>query len=153
MTTLQVGDPAPNFIAKDQNGQERALKDYANRKLILYFYPKDSTPGCTTEACNFRDHYETLQREGFDVVGVSVDNQKSHQKFTEKHQLPFTLLIDEDKKMVNDYGVWGEKSFMGRKFMGTHRTTFVINEKGIIEHIIKKVDNKNAAQQIRDLYK
>lgn len=153
MTTLQVGDPAPNFIAKDQNGQERVLKDYANRKLILYFYPKDSTPGCTTEACNFRDHYATLQEEGFDVVGVSVDNQKSHQKFTEKHQLPFTLLIDEDKKMVNDYSVWGEKSFMGRKFMGTHRTTFVINEKGIIEHIIKKVDNKNATQQIRDLYK
>lgn len=152
MNLLKEGDSAPDFSAQDQNGQIKSLSDFAGKKLVLYFYPKDSTPGCTTEACNFRDNYEQLQKEGFEVVGVSIDGARSHQKFTQKHDLPFTLLVDEDKKMVNDYGVWGEKSFMGRNYMGTHRKTFVINETGRIEHIIEKVKNKEASQQIRDLY-
>src|SRR5690606_2765899 len=121
MNQLKAGDPAPDFLAKDQNGRSVSLQDFKGKKLMLYFYPKDSTPGCTTEACNFRDHYEHLKKDGFEVAGVSVDSEKSHQKFINKHQLPFTLLVDEDKKIVTDYGVWGEKSFMGRKFMGTHR--------------------------------
>ena len=152
MNHLKIGDPAPNFSAQDQNGQTHTLQDYAGKKLILYFYPKDNTPGCTTEACNFRDNYQMLQKQGFAVVGVSIDGASSHQKFTQKHELPFTLLVDEDKKIVQDYGVWGEKSFMGRKFQGTHRKTFVIDASGKIEHIIDKVKNKEASKQILDLY-
>lgn len=149
MDTLEVGNKAPAFTAKDQKGNQVSLHDFLGKKVILYFYPKDSTPGCTVEACNFRDHYENLVSEGFEVIGVSVDGEKSHQRFSEKHDLPFTLLVDEDKKIVNDYQVWIEKNMYGRKYMGTARKTFIIDEKGIIQHIINKVDTKNTVDQIR----
>ena len=151
MSTLEVGAKAPAIKAKNQHGETVQLTDFKGKKVILYFYPKDNTPGCTTEACNFRDNYQALLKDGFEVIGVSIDNEQSHQKFINKFELPFTLLADEDQKIVNDYGVWVEKNMYGKKYMGTHRTTFVIDEKGIIQHIIKKVDNKNATQQIRDL--
>lgn len=149
--TLQIGDKAPSITAKNQNGETVKLSDFKGKKVILYFYPKDNTPGCTTEACNFRDNYQSLQKDGFEVIGVSIDSEQSHQKFITKFELPFNLLADEDQKIVNDYGVWVEKNMYGRKYMGTARTTFVIDEKGTIQHIIKKVDNKNASQQVRDL--
>lgn len=151
MDKLQIGDKAPTIEAKNQNGELIKLTDFLGKKVILYFYPKDNTPGCTTEACNFRDNYQSLRNDGFEVIGVSIDNEQSHQKFTSKFDLPFNLLADDDQKIVNDYGVWVEKNMYGRKYMGTARTTFVIDEQGIIQHIIKKVDNKNASQQIRDL--
>ena len=151
MDKLQIGDKAPTIEAKNQNGELIRLSDFLGKKVILYFYPKDNTPGCTTEACNFRDNYQSLRNDGFEVIGVSIDNEQSHQKFTSKFDLPFNLLADDDQKIVNDYGVWVEKNMYGRKYMGTARTTFVIDEQGIIQHIIKKVDNKNASQQIRDL--
>lgn len=150
--TLQTGDKAPAITAKNQQGEIVKLSDFKGKKVILYFYPKDNTPGCTTEACNFRDNYQSLLNDGFEVIGVSIDSEQSHQKFIAKFELPFTLLADDDQKIVNDYGVWVEKNMYGRKYMGTARTTFVIDENGIIQHIIKKVDNKNAAQQIRELY-
>ncbi len=151
MATLAIGDQAPAIHAKNQAGKEVKLSDFLGKKVILYFYPKDNTPGCTTEACNFRDNYQSLLKDGFEVIGVSIDSEQSHQKFIAKHELPFNLLADEDQKIVNDYGVWVEKNMYGKKYMGTARTTFIIDEKGIIQHIIKKVDNKNASQQIRDL--
>lgn len=151
MDKLQIGDKAPAIEAKNQNGELIKLTDFLGNKVILYFYPKDNTPGCTTEACNFRDNYQSLRNDGFEVIGVSIDNEQSHQKFISKFDLPFNLLADDDQKIVNDYGVWVEKNMYGRKYMGTARTTFVIDEQGIIRHIIKKVDNKNASQQIRDL--
>lgn len=151
MTTLQIGDKAPAIEARNQHGEIIRLSDFKGRKVILYFYPKDNTPGCTTEACNFRDNYQSLIDEGFEVIGVSTDSEQSHQKFIAKFELPFNLLADEDKKIVTDYGVWVEKNMYGKKYMGTARTTFVINEEGFIDHIIKKVDNKNASQQIRNL--
>lgn len=151
MATLQIGDKAPEITAKNQSGETIKLSDFKGKKVILYFYPKDNTPGCTTEACNFRDNYQSLVKDGFEVIGVSIDSEQSHQKFISKFDLPFNLLADEDQKIVNDYGVWVEKNMYGRKYMGTARTTFVIDEQGIIQHIIKKVDNKNASQQIRDL--
>lgn len=151
MEKLQIGDKAPAIAAKNQNGETIKLSDFHGKKVILYFYPKDNTPGCTTEACNFRDNYQSLVKDGFEVIGVSIDSEQSHQKFISKFDLPFNLLADEDQKIVNDYGVWVEKNMYGRKYMGTARTTFVIDEQGIIQHIIKKVDNKNASQQIRDL--
>ncbi|TCK80990.1 thioredoxin-dependent thiol peroxidase [Albibacterium bauzanense] len=152
MEELKAGDKAPDFKAKNQAGETVSLADFSGKKLILYFYPKDNTPGCTTESCNFRDNYQSLLHKGFEVVGVSIDSEASHQRFTKKHDLPFNLLVDEDKKMVQDYQVWGEKNLYGMKYMGTKRTTFVINESGIIEHIITKVKNKEASQQILDLY-
>lgn len=151
METLQIGNKAPAIEAKNQNGEIIQLSDFKGKKVILYFYPKDNTPGCTTEACNFRDNYQSLVKDGFEVIGVSIDSEQSHQKFISKFDLPFHLLADEDQKIVNDYGVWVEKNMYGRKYMGTARTTFVIDEQGIIQHIIKKVDSKNASQQIRDL--
>lgn len=151
MAELKVGDKAPQFTSKNQNGEEIKLSDFKGKKVILYFYPKDNTPGCTTEACNFRDNYQSLLKDGFEVIGVSIDSEQSHQKFISKFELPFNLISDEDKKIVEDYGVWVEKNMYGKKYMGTARTTFIIDEKGIIQHIIKKVDNKNASQQIRDL--
>ncbi|MBD1420633.1 thioredoxin-dependent thiol peroxidase [Sphingobacterium chuzhouense] len=151
MATLQIGDKAPAITATNQSGETINLSDFKGKKVILYFYPKDNTPGCTTEACNFRDNYQSLVKDGFEVIGVSIDSEQSHQKFISKFDLPFNLLADEDQKIVNDYGVWVEKNMYGRKYMGTARTTFVIDEQGIIQHIIKKVDNKNASQQIRDL--
>ena len=151
MATLEIGQQAPDFSAKNQNGETVHLSDFKGKKVILYFYPKDNTPGCTTEACNFRDNYQSLKKDGFEIIGVSVDNEASHKKFISKHELPFQLLVDEDKRLVEAYGVWVEKNMYGKKYMGTARTTFVIDEQGIIQHIIKKVDNKNASQQIRDL--
>lgn len=153
MKELKEGDKAPAIKAKNQNGETVQLKDFLGKKVILYFYPKDNTPGCTTEACNFRDNYQSLLKDGYEVLGVSIDNEQSHQKFISKFELPFNLLADEDKKIVEDYGVWVEKNMYGKKYMGTARTTFLIDEKGIIKHIIKKVDNQNASQQIRELAK
>lgn len=150
---MKPGDQAPAFKGLNQHGEEVSLQDFKGKKVILYFYPKDNTPGCTTEACNFRDNYQSLQAEGLEVIGVSTDSQQSHQKFIAKYDLPFTLLADEDKAIVQAYGVYGEKKFMGKKYMGTTRRTFLIDEQGIITHIINKVDNKNASQQVREMIK
>jgi len=147
---LKEGDKAPEFGIKDQNGKVNTLADYAGKKIILYFYPKDLTPGCTVESCNLRDNYEQLKVDGFDVIGVSADDEAKHQRFIKKHDLPFNLLADVDKKVLNAYGVWGEKKFMGKTYDGIHRTTFVINEEGIIIKIIKKVKTKAHTQQILD---
>ena len=145
---LKVGDSAPAFKAKNENGEFVQLSDYLGKKVIIFFYPKDNTPGCTTESCNFRDHYEDLQDKGFEVIGVSIDSESSHLKFKSKHNLPYTLIADTDKELVSLYGVWQEKSLFGAKYMGTVRTTFVIDEQGKILSIIKKVKNSEAAQQI-----
>lgn len=145
---LLEGSPAPNFEARDQNGNLVKLSDFKGKKLVLYFYPKDNTPGCTTQACNLRDNYEYMQAHGYTVLGVSVDDEKSHRKFIDKFNLPFSLLADTDHKVVEDYGVWVEKSMYGRTYMGTARTTFIINEEGIIDEIIRKVDTKEHAGQI-----
>lgn len=147
---LSIGDKIPDILGRDQDGNEIAAKDYAGQKLVLYFYPKDSTPGCTAEACSFRDNFAQFRKAGYKILGVSVDNEKSHKKFIEKQQLPFPLIADTDKKLVEAFGVWGEKSFMGRKFMGTIRTTFLIDESGIIEKVIgpKEIKTKEHAEQI-----
>ncbi|TDE16722.1 thioredoxin-dependent thiol peroxidase [Dyadobacter psychrotolerans] len=145
---LQKGDAAPGFSAKDQNGNEVKLSDFEGKKVILYFYPKDDTPGCTAQACNLRDNYEAILNKGYVVLGVSVDTEKSHVKFIKKFDLPFPLLADTDHAIVEAYGVWVEKSMYGRTYMGTARTTFVIDEKGVIEEIILKVDTKNHTDQI-----
>lgn len=145
---LKSGDKAPEFQGKDQDGQLVSLADFKGKKVVLYFYPKDDTPGCTAEACNLRDNYKAMQEAGFEILGVSTDDEKSHRKFIEKYELPFKLIADTDKKINEAYGVWGEKSMYGRKYMGTSRTTFIIDEKGIIQEVIKKVDTKNHAEQI-----
>ncbi len=145
---LKIGDKAPDFAIPDQDGIVHKLSDYLGRKLVIYFYPKDDTPGCTAQACNLRDNYYDLRQKGFEVIGVSVDSEKSHQKFIQKFELPFTLLSDTEKKMVEAYGVWQEKSMYGRKYMGTMRYTFIIDEKGIIQDIITKVDTKDHAAQL-----
>jgi peroxiredoxin Q/BCP len=145
---IEVGSKAPEISGVDQDGKAVSLADYKGKKLILYFYPKDLTPGCTTESCNFRDHYQDLTDKGFDVLGVSADDEKKHQKFIEKHELPFRLLADVDKKVINAYGVWGPKKFMGREYDGIHRTTFLINEEGNIQLIIPKVKTKESTEQI-----
>ena len=150
MTHLKEGDKAPAFEGIDQNGEPIALKDYAGKKVVLYFYPKDDTPGCTTEACNFRDNYSDLQAKGYQIVGVSADSVKKHKKFADKYALPFPLIADEDKTIIEAYGVWGQKKFMGREYDGIHRETFVINEEGIIEKVIEKVKTKVAADQVLD---
>jgi peroxiredoxin Q/BCP len=139
MALLSVGDKAPAFKTTDQDGKPVALSDYKGKKIVLYFYPKDDTPGCTKEACNFRDAWPKLRRKKVEVLGVSVDDAKSHRKFADKFSLPFTLLADTDKKIVNDYGVWGEKSLYGRKFMGTNRVTYLIDEKGKVAAVWPKV--------------
>jgi len=151
MATLKVGDKAPAITATDQHGNTVSLSDFKGKKVILYFYPKDNTPGCTTEACNYRDNYQSLLADGFEVIGVSVNSERSHRNFANKYKLPFSLLVDTDQRIVNDYGVWAQKTLFGRKYMGTLRTTFVINEDGIITHIIDKVDNQRASQQVREL--
>jgi peroxiredoxin Q/BCP len=153
MSSLKEGDKAPNFTAKDQDGNPISLSDFKGKKVILYFYPQDNTPTCTKEACNFRDNYQSLLGKGFQVIGVSFDTEKSHQKFIKKFSLPFPLVADPDKKIIEAYGVWGEKTLFGRNYMGTLRTTFIIDEKGKIEHIINKVDSGNASQQVLDLLK
>jgi peroxiredoxin Q/BCP len=149
MFHLNVGDQAPELDIKDQNGKTHKIADYQGKKVILYFYPKDMTPGCTTQSCDLRDNYETLKADGFEVIGVSADDEKRHQKFIEKHSLPFNLLADVDRALLNRYGVWGEKKFMGKIYDGIHRTTFIINEKGMIDSIIKKVKTKIHTEQIR----
>lgn len=147
---MEIGDQAPAILGRDENGNEIRLSDFAGRKLVLYFYPKDNTSGCTTEACNLRDNYSELRKQGYAVVGVSVDDEKSHHKFIDKNQLPFPLIADTDKKLVEQFGVWGEKSMYGRKYFGTFRTTFIINEQGVIERIItpKQIKVKEHAAQI-----
>jgi len=145
---LHAGDPAPAFEAVDQDGNLIRLADLRGKKVALYFYPKDDTPGCTAQACNLRDHSEELTAKNVQVIGVSVDGEKSHKKFALKYELPFPLLVDTDKKIVEAYGVWQEKSMYGRKYMGTMRTTFLIDEQGVIEKIIEKVDTKNHAAQL-----
>jgi peroxiredoxin Q/BCP len=151
MNELKQGDKAPQFTAKDQNGNLVTLNQFKGKKVILFFYPKYNTPGCTAEACDFRENYQGLTAKGITVLGVSVDDEKSHQKFITKYELPFTLLADTDKKVVEAYGVWAEKSMYGKTYMGINRTTFVIDEEGNISHIITKVDTKNSTQQILDL--
>lgn len=148
MITLKPGDVAPAFEGKDQNGQTIKLSDYSGKKVVLYFYPKDATPGCTAQACNLRDNYGALQSKGYIVIGVSQDSEKSHQKFIEKQSLPFPLIADTDHKVHELYGTWGEKSMYGKKYMGTLRTTFVIDENGKIEEVIEKVNTKDHTSQI-----
>ncbi len=147
---MNIGDKAPEILGRDQNGNEIKLSDFAGRKLVLYFYPKDSTSGCTAEACSLRDNYSELRRQGYEVVGVSIQDEKSHQKFIEKNQLPFNLIADTDMTLVQQMGVWGEKSMYGRKYFGTMRTTFIINEEGIIERVFlpKEIKTKVHAEQI-----
>jgi peroxiredoxin Q/BCP len=148
MAKLKEGMKAPYFEGTDQNGNTVKLSDYTGKKVVLYFYPKDNTPGCTAEACNLRDNYQDLLNKGFGVIGVSMDSVKSHQGFAEKYFLPFPLIADTSKKILEDYGVFGEKKLYGRTFLGIMRTTFIIDEKGTIEKIISKVDTKNHTQQI-----
>jgi thioredoxin-dependent peroxiredoxin len=148
MTTLKPGDAAPQFIAADQHGKEISLESLKGKKVVLYFYPKDDTPGCTAEACNLRDNHTDLILKGYVVIGVSPDPPKSHEKFTEKYELPFSLLPDTEKKIIQTYGVWGPKKFMGKSYDGVLRTTFVIDEKGIIEKVFTQVDTKNHTDQI-----
>lgn len=148
MTTLKEGDKAPAFTAKDQNGERIALADYKGKKVVLYFYPEDDTPTCTVQACNLRDNYSLLKREGFSVIGVSADDEKSHKKFEAKYSLPFPLAADPDHKIIGKYGVWGEKQLYGRKYIGLHRTTFLIDEKGVIRKIFLKPRSKQHAEEI-----
>ncbi|MBL4604475.1 MAG: thioredoxin-dependent thiol peroxidase [Flavobacteriaceae bacterium] len=148
MNTLKVGDNAPNFETKDNQGIVRKLSDYAGKKLVVFFYPKASTPGCTAEACNLRDNYHTFEAQGYAILGVSADSEKRQQNFVAKYELPFPLLADEDHAVINGFGVWGLKKFMGREYDGIHRTTFVIDEKGVIEEVISKVKTKDHTAQI-----
>ncbi|WP_417264973.1 thioredoxin-dependent thiol peroxidase [Brumimicrobium sp.] len=152
MTDLQKGDLAPTFTSKDQNGKEVKLSDYKGSKVALYFYPKDMTPGCTNQACNLRDNFAELKKEGIVVLGVSPDDETRHQKFIDKHELPFTLIADTDKEVINAYGIWGPKKFMGKEYDGLHRTTFLINEEGKIHDIIKKPKTKAHAEEILSLF-
>jgi peroxiredoxin Q/BCP len=146
--SLKVGAKAPDFKGIDQNGNTVSLKDFKGKKVVLYFYPKDNTPGCTAQACNLRDNYSALQKQGFEIIGISSDSVKSHQNFIKKFELPFTLLSDPDQTIQNLYGVWGEKSMYGKTYMGTIRTTFVIDEKGKIEEVIEKVNTKEHSAQL-----
>lgn len=147
---IQVGEKAPAILGVDQNGQEIKLEQYKGKKIVLYFYPKDSTPGCTAQACNLRDNYEDLRKEGYEVIGVSIDDEKSHLRFIEKNELPFTLIADTNKELVQKFGVYGEKKTFGRTYMGVFRTTFIINEDGVVERIIspKEVKTKTHSEQI-----
>jgi thioredoxin-dependent peroxiredoxin len=145
---LTAGTPAPHFKTKDQNGKEVSLSDFRGRKVVLYFYPKDMTPGCTAEACSLRDNYKALQKAGYEVFGISSDDERMHQKFIAKEKLPFRLLADVDKSVHHQYGTWVEKSMYGRKYMGTARVTYIIDESGKIAEVIEKVDTKNHAEQI-----
>ncbi|MFN6390314.1 MAG: thioredoxin-dependent thiol peroxidase [Bacteroidota bacterium] len=152
MSKIKIGDKAPDFKGIDQNGKIIASKDLKGKKVILYFYPKDDTPGCTAESCNLRDNYQALLKIGYAVVGVSADNEKSHKKFADKYELPFPLIADTDKEILESYDAWGEKSMYGKKYMGIIRKTYVIDEKGNIERIFDKVDTKNHTEQILETY-
>jgi len=151
MAIPKEGEKAPDFTAKDQNGNTVSLSDFKGKNVILYFYPQDNTPTCTNEACNFRDNYQSLLSKGFSVIGVSPDTEKSHKKFETKFNLPFPLIADPDRKIVEQYGLWAEKTTFGRTYMGVLRTTFVIDPKGKILKVIDKVESKNASQQVLDL--
>ncbi|MDL2142104.1 MULTISPECIES: thioredoxin-dependent thiol peroxidase [Flavobacterium] len=148
MVTLQKGDKAPNFSGVDQDGKAHKLADYVGKKLVVFFYPKASTPGCTAEACDLRDNFERFKANNYELLGVSADSQKAQLKFKDKYEFPFPLLADEDKSVINAFGVWGPKKFMGKEYDGIHRTTFVIDENGIIEEVIEKVKTKEHAAQI-----
>lgn len=152
MTSLNVGDKAPEFVALDEFSQSISLTDFLGKKVILYFYPKDMTPGCTAESCNLGENYSLLQEKGFIVLGVSPDSSKSHQKFIGKYNLPFSLIADEDKAVIKAFGVWGPKKFMGKEYEGVHRTTFIIDEDGIIEKVFTKVKTKDHTHQILESY-
>ncbi|MBQ7942162.1 MAG: thioredoxin-dependent thiol peroxidase [Muribaculaceae bacterium] len=150
---MNIGDKVPEILGKDENGEEIKLSAYRGKKIVLYFYPKDNTSGCTAEACSLRDKYADLRKQGYEVIGVSVDSEVSHRKFITKYALPFPLIADTDKKLVEQMGVWGEKSMYGRKYMGTFRTTFIIDENGIIEKIFspKEINTKTHGEQILSL--
>ncbi len=152
MTHLKIGDKAPKFKGLNEKGETIALSDYEDKKLILFFYPKDNTPGCTAEACNLRDNYSILQKKGFELLGVSPDSVKKHHNFSTKFEFPFSLLADTERETIEAYGIWGPKKFMGREFDGVHRTTFVIGEDGLIENIFTKVKTKDHAAQILEAY-
>ncbi len=145
---LTIGDKAPDFEVNNQNSEKTKLSDFKGKKVVLYFYPKDNTPGCTAESCNLRDNYQELKTAGYEILGVSPDSEKSHQNFIKKYELPFTLLVDTEKDILQKYEVWKEKSMYGRKYMGTVRTTFIIDENGRIERIIEKVNTKDHTNQI-----
>ncbi|MBO0353173.1 thioredoxin-dependent thiol peroxidase [Flagellimonas marinaquae] len=148
MNMLKVGDKVPDFSAKDQDGNTINLSDYKGKKLVVFFYPKANTPGCTAEACNLRDNYKELQAQGYELLGVSADSEKKQSNFKNKYEFPFPLLADEDHTVINTFGVWGPKKFMGREYDGIHRTTFVIDGEGVVENVIEKVKTKDHAAQI-----
>ena len=153
MISLKQGDKAPEIKGIDQDGRPVSLSQYLGKKVVLYFYPKDDTPGCTAQACNLRDNYSDLKNHGFEVIGISTDSDKSHKKFEGKYKLPFRLIADPEKKIVADYGVFGEKKFMGKSYQGTNRTTFLINEAGLIHRIISRPDTKNHTEQLLEAWK
>lgn len=151
MKQPKVGEKAPDFKFEDKNGETKKLSDYQGKKIILYFYPKDNTPGCTAQACSLRDSYDQLQSDNIEVIGVSADDMKKHQKFADKFNLPFNLVPDTEKEVITKYGAWGRKKFMGKEYDGIIRTTFLIDEKGKIEHVIDKVKTKTHAEQINEI--
>ncbi|MHA7862818.1 thioredoxin-dependent thiol peroxidase [Flagellimonas marinaquae] len=148
MNMLKVGDKVPDFSAKDQDGNTINLSDYKGKKLVVFFYPKANTPGCTAEACNLRDNYKELQAQGYELLGVSADSEKKQSNFKEKYDFPFPLLADEDHTVINTFGVWGAKKFMGKEYDGIHRTTFIVDGNGVVENVIDKVKTKDHATQI-----
>ncbi len=148
MKTLKVGDKAPNFTARDQDGNTVRLSDYNGKKLVVFFYPRASTPGCTAEACNLRDHYAELQQAGYELLGVSADSEKKQSNFRNKYKFPFALIADEDRQLIDGFGVWGPKKFMGREYNGIHRKTFIIDPDGVVSRVIDKVKTKDHAAQI-----
>ncbi|NND87879.1 MAG: thioredoxin-dependent thiol peroxidase [Flavobacteriaceae bacterium] len=148
MNTLAVGDKVPNFTVNDQDGNPVSLEDFKGKKLVVFFYPKASTPGCTAEGCNLKDNYQELQEQGYELLGVSADSEKRQKNFKTKYEFPFPLLADTEKEVINAFGVWGEKKFMGRTYDGIHRMTFVVDENGVVSDIIKKVKTKDHAAQI-----
>ena len=151
MNTLKQGDKVPDFSVNDQDGNKVSLSDYKGKKLVVFFYPKASTPGCTAEACNLTDNYAELQTKGFEILGVSADSEKRQTNFRNKYSFPFPLLADEDKEVINAFGVWGYKKFMGKEYDGIHRKTFLVDENGIVAHVIDKVKTKDHASQILEL--
>ena len=153
MTQLTIGQKAPAFTGKDQNGKAISLKDYLGKKVVIYFYPQDDTPTCTVQACNLRDNYALLKKEGFTIIGISPDAEAKHKKFETKYNLPFTLIADDKLKIIEKYNVWGEKKLYGRAYMGLHRTTFLLDEKGIIKHLFLKPKSKQHAEEIIEAWR